>query len=202
MDLQNGIFIEAGANDGISQSNTYLFEKYFGWTGLLVEPNPIKFNECINNRPNSIVENFALVSFNYNKETIVGDFNQENWGESLSGCVQDSGDWTDDSLEHERNLKMVHNANNMIEVQVTTINSLLKKHNFSNIDFFSLDVEGYEISVLGGLNFEEFRPKYMLIETTSDNNRKKIMNTFMNKRNYKLVTELSFNDCLYVDSNL
>jgi len=32
------------------------------------------------------------------------------------------------------------------------------------IDFLSLDVEGYEIAVLGGLDLNRYRPKFMLIE--------------------------------------
>jgi len=28
-----GTFIEAGANDGLTQSNTYWFERFRGWTG-------------------------------------------------------------------------------------------------------------------------------------------------------------------------
>merc|ERR1712227_53764 len=39
----NGFFIEAGAHDGATLSNSLLLEKDFGWTGLLVEPNPISF---------------------------------------------------------------------------------------------------------------------------------------------------------------
>ena len=38
-DVKNGFFIEAGAHDGVNQSNTYLIEKVLGWNGLLVEPN-------------------------------------------------------------------------------------------------------------------------------------------------------------------
>jgi hypothetical protein len=33
-----GVFIELGANDGLTQSNTAFFEFSRGWTGLLVEP--------------------------------------------------------------------------------------------------------------------------------------------------------------------
>ena len=35
-----GFFIEAGAGDGELLSNTLHFEMKYGWTGLLVEPNP------------------------------------------------------------------------------------------------------------------------------------------------------------------
>src|SRR5689334_8899924 len=35
-----GFFVEAGANDGISQANTYYLERHLGWTGILIEPSP------------------------------------------------------------------------------------------------------------------------------------------------------------------
>lgn len=39
-----GTFLEFGAYDGITFSNTYLLEKNFGWTGLLIDPIPSHFN--------------------------------------------------------------------------------------------------------------------------------------------------------------
>lgn len=53
LNFSHGVFVEAGANNGIDQSNTVLLENNFGWSGLLVEPNPHKFKECQANRPNS-----------------------------------------------------------------------------------------------------------------------------------------------------
>ena len=44
------MFVEIGAYDGITFSNTYLLEKKFGWTGLLVEPIPRNFNRIALNR--------------------------------------------------------------------------------------------------------------------------------------------------------
>ena len=58
-----GFFIEAGANDGIRQSNTHVLEKKFGWTGLLVEPIPRLAKLCSRYRKRSIVVNAALVPF-------------------------------------------------------------------------------------------------------------------------------------------
>ena len=41
--VENGFFIEAGADDFEKDSNSLLFELRRGWTGLLVEPNPTIF---------------------------------------------------------------------------------------------------------------------------------------------------------------
>lgn len=35
-----GFFVEAGANDGYTQSNTYWLERFCGWEGILIEPIP------------------------------------------------------------------------------------------------------------------------------------------------------------------
>lgn len=40
---KNGTFIEAGAFDGEKLSNTLILERELGWTGLLIEPNPINY---------------------------------------------------------------------------------------------------------------------------------------------------------------
>ncbi|KAB7507993.1 hypothetical protein Anas_00609, partial [Armadillidium nasatum] len=39
----NGTFIEAGAYDGETFSNTLNLEKELGWSGLLIEPNPLEY---------------------------------------------------------------------------------------------------------------------------------------------------------------
>ena len=42
--LKNGIFVDIGANDGITINNTLFFEKVLGWNGLCIEPNDNYFN--------------------------------------------------------------------------------------------------------------------------------------------------------------
>ena len=39
-DTYYGKFVEIGAHDGRTLSNTYAFEKIMNWTGVLIEANP------------------------------------------------------------------------------------------------------------------------------------------------------------------
>ena len=43
---ENGFYIELGAFDGITQSNTYFFELNRGWKGILIEPSKTSFELC------------------------------------------------------------------------------------------------------------------------------------------------------------
>lgn len=38
-EVRSGTFVEFGADDGVTGSNTLLLEREFSWTGLLLEPN-------------------------------------------------------------------------------------------------------------------------------------------------------------------
>lgn len=200
INYDNGVFIEAGANDGIEQSNTCFFERNKNWKGLLVEPNPIKCSMCKTNRPNSIVENFALVGFNYNKKTIPGDFLNTGHGDSLMAMVIDDGDYQDEDIIFRREYRI--NNNPIVEVPAITLSELLKKHNIFQIDFFSLDVEGYELSVLNGLDFSLFRPKYILIETANKKSYQEKIKSYMISKNYSFVKQMSGNDDLFVDNKI
>lgn len=59
-DMHNGIFLEMGALDGKTFSNTKFFEETRGWRGLLIEPNPEEFVKLQAERPNAISVNAAI----------------------------------------------------------------------------------------------------------------------------------------------
>ena len=71
LDHRNGFFIEAGANDGRRQSNSYFLEKKRGWRGLLVEGIPDLHRQCVKNRPASKVVNRALAANDYAGESVI-----------------------------------------------------------------------------------------------------------------------------------
>ena len=84
------------------------------------------------------------------------------------------------------------------KVATETLNKILKELNVNKINFFSLDVEGYEEEVLRGLNLNIFDIDYILIET---NNFDKI-NFMLKNCNYTLQEKLSFHDYLFKKNKL
>ena len=60
-----GFFIEAGAYDGLFQSNTLYLENQRNWTGLLVEPNEHSFISLTKRHRNAWTCNVCLSPFSY-----------------------------------------------------------------------------------------------------------------------------------------
>lgn len=166
LNYDSGFFIETGGADGYTQSNTWYLEMHKNWKGILVEPNPIAANICRNLRPNSSVFNYALVSDEYDNDnvTLLQRIVYED-DPGLMSSISDSpirknAEWIAPATEMDTTKEIV--------VQATTLNAILESINVDKIDFFSLDVEGYEIEVLKGIDLKRFCPKVMLIEWHSD----------------------------------
>ena len=174
---QNGVFIELGAFDGITQSNTYFFELNRGWSGILIEPSKTSFDLCCKNRPNSKVINCCCVSNTYTSDAIFGDFNSTLMS-SVNGDRLQSG--------------------NLIEINAMTLEKILDENinPSTEIDFLSLDTEGYELNVLQGLNLNKYRPKYLLIEIYSKDYDK--IKDFLECNNY--ILQSNFTNYNKVDS--
>ena len=142
---REGVYIELGAYDGLFQSNTAFFEKYRGWRGVLVEPSYNLYLMCKRNRPQSACFNYACVSEDYKKDYIEGDFLEGDPMMSVDGKRR--------------------NCNNLTKVRALPLEKILDKAVIDReIDFLSLDAEGYEFNILKGLNLKKYRPTHMLIE--------------------------------------
>src|SRR5690349_2843700 len=68
---RDGVFLEAGAFDGFWGSNTYWFERFRGWSGVLVEPIPQFAALARKERPRSRVFQCALVPSTFDRDRIV-----------------------------------------------------------------------------------------------------------------------------------
>jgi hypothetical protein len=96
-------------------------------------------------------------------------------------------------IESGKNFLREHEEVYTIEVPAKTISTVLSQHGISKIDFLSLDVEGYEVQVLNGLNFNIHRPHFMLIEVR---NKEEIESIIF--PTYKSIAVLSANDSFEV----
>jgi FkbM family methyltransferase len=166
---QNGIYIELGAFDGLSQSNTAFFEFNRNWSGILIEPSKGSYDLCCKNRPRSIVLNMCCVSDTYQYDTIKGDFNSITMA-SVNGIRL--------------------NSDKLVEVNCTTLEKIIINNLYNKtIDLLTLDTEGYEFDILQGLNLDKNRPKYMLIEIYRKD-YEKILN-YLSSKNYYLHSNFS-----------
>ena len=158
----HGIYIESGAFDGKTASNTYIYATQRCWTGLLVEPSARNAAAATVNRPTDIVEHSALVGPDFPTKAIRGSFNNE-----LMSKVDGAGDE---------------------EVPAHTITALLEKNGVAHVHWWSLDVEGFELDVLRGLDFTRWTPDYILLELWHNNSAVK---DFLAAKGYSIVADIS-----------
>ena len=84
-------------------------------------------------------------------------------------------------------------SNYQFEVEARTLTSILSEIGINHIDFISLDVEGYELEVLQGLDFNKTNVNYILIET----NQKSIIEEYLYQFEFKIIDKLSHHDYLF-----
>jgi len=195
LNYDNGFFIEVGGADGFTQSNTWHLENYKNWKGILVEPNILAYHRCKEIRKNSKVFNCALVSEEYPDEKIkVIHRNVYHGDPGLMSAIEDSPIRKDkDWLAKQTDMDHTTEFN----ILARTLNSILEECNVESIDFFSLDVEGYEIEVLQGFNIKKYLPKILLIEWHSDISEIK---NYLGDT-YRLEEQLSKHDYVFTVSN-
>jgi FkbM family methyltransferase len=191
--ISDKFFIEAGANDGICQSNTAMLEFHYGWRGALVEPNLENYQKAVATRRNSSVYRAALVSDLHEGETIKGIFSADStnrWNGLCSGVTENH---------------LLEFPEWVCDVPAMTLNKILDDcHAPTQIGLFSLDVEGYELDVLRGLDTEKWRPKMIMMEIAQHYDEEVLHKhlEFMSKIDYVFYENMSPNDFLFLDSRV
>lgn len=195
LDYAGGFFIECGANNGHAQSNTYYLEKQLGWKGLLVEGIPELYEQCKIERPASVVRNCALVSREFSDASVTMHYC--NLMSVVDGSMK-SQEMQAQHLKAGFDVQKIENKYS-VDVPACTLSSLLDDMSgIQKIDFFSLDVEGYELEVLKGLDFSRHRPVYILVEARFFEE----IDGYLSEQAYEMVEQLTHHDYLYRDSKV
>lgn len=186
---RNGIFVEVGAYDGYSGSNTYWFERLRGWSGVLIEPLPELAETARAERPRSQVFQCALVSPEYEDA-----FVSLLYGGTMSVLV---GTWRGDEVDHARvGAEMEGRQSYTIDVPARTFTAVLEEASITDVDLISLDVEGLESQVLRGLDLQRYAPRFLLIEMLRETQERPIIEEILGAE-YQHVAKLSIRDHLY-----
>lgn len=186
-----GVFVEAGAYDGYTQSNTYWFERFRNWSGVLVEPLPEAARRARRNRPRSQVFQCALIPAGVPADPVT----IRNGG-TMSVIAGPDGLDERDSEWVARGAAQA--GENMEEVTVPsrTLSDVLREAAVKTIDLLSLDVEGREVSVLRGLDLDEHHPRFILVEMLDEPAQRPEIEAILGAR-YEYVDRLSVRDFLY-----
>jgi FkbM family methyltransferase len=160
-----GIFIEAGANDGVRQSNTYHLERFHGWTGLLVEPVPELAAECRSNRPRSVVAEAALVERDVHGATV--ELHVAGLMSTVAGALGDTVT-TARHVAAARGIQPRLAETRVIRVPARALSALIDEAGLTRVDLLSLDVEGAEPTALRGLDFARHAPRFICVESRDE----------------------------------
>ena len=188
---KNGIFVDVGANDGIAWSNSLIFEKLFSWTGLCIEANPYLYKEleacrsclCVN----CAVDEDETEKIFWN---IVGDCS------GLSGlekgfCHVPAIGLLNNHMEHiEQEMTRTESVRKKMSMVTRRLAPILAEHDISHIDYLSIDVEGNELGVLKGVDFDACSCTLISVES---NGRTSTQN-YLAKFGYNLLTTICRDD--------
>jgi FkbM family methyltransferase len=178
-----GVFVEVGAFDGYRYSNTYYLERFRNWRGVLIEPIPESFALCARERRHSKVFNYALV----------GPGGPSSLTLRYVGAMSAERGKPRTPVELGRGTAFGWEMRYEVTVPTRSLTAVLDEAAVERIDFLSIDVEGAELDVLRGLDFDRFAPAFLLVET---NGADRQIDELLGNR-FSLVEHFSGNDAFY-----
>ncbi len=176
---QNGVFVDIGAHDGISLSNTYFFEKTMGWTGICVEPIPEVYNRLKNNRNCLCVQGCI-----FDKRESVPFLKISGWAEMLSGIIENYDPHHVKRIQWEIDLN--GGQSEVINVKCYNLMQLLLDNHIQHIDYLSIDTEGGELGILQSIDFSRIDIDVIEVE----NNYLGPFQAFLEPLGYKKICDL------------
>jgi FkbM family methyltransferase len=149
-EAREGYFVEFGATNGITNSNSALLEREYGWRGLLAEPNPVWHADlrrnrraaldlrCVAARTGEQVEFLAVEEAELS--TMAAYANQDHFADIRSHAPR-------------------------ISVETVSLDDLLAAHQApTTIDYMSIDTEGSEFEILSAFDFNRWQVRLFSIE--------------------------------------
>lgn len=148
---KNGIFVEFGASNGITFSNSYYFEKNLDWTGICIEPIEKTFEQLQKNRKCNTIHG-AITTNPSLQETFLLQLSPNL--ELLSGLIDTMDDRHLKRIDKE--IELHGGTSEKTKIPCYTLNYLLDKYQYKNIDYLSIDTEGGELDIIKSIDYDKF----------------------------------------------
>jgi len=149
--IKSPTYIDIGAHHPVYISNTAsLYKK--GFSGICIEPDPVLFKKIKKSRKRDICLNIGIgingvddSDFYLMTTSTLNTFSKE------------------EALNYDKNSR--HKIKDVIKLPLKTINWVFENYTNGKPDFMSLDVEGLDFDILKSLDFNQYRPTILCIET-------------------------------------
>lgn len=150
-----GTFLDLGANDGVTLSNTYPLV-LSGWLGVLVEASPQAYKKLEQNYSDitgSILMNVAIGTKN---KKVTFYESGPHFGDGDIGLLS--------TTRQEDKARWVKETFTEIEVPQIDFKTLLKRSFYKGFNFISMDIEGMELEVLPQMDLNKLGCKMICVE--------------------------------------
>ncbi len=158
----DGFFVEVGCIDGKRFSNTLHFEKK-GWKGMCIEAHPDYIPLLQENRPGSIICHCAVAETDQDKVVFYA-----NKRGSLSTL-----DKSQEARWRRDYAKYFHGFDEK-QVPMKRLATIFQENEIKQVDILSIDIEGYEVNALKGLDFSVIKPQVLVIESDDESHEKEV----------------------------
>ena len=179
---RDGFFVEFGAADGKSKSNTFFLEMEMNWKGVVAEPHPA-FMNLVRRHRSCVVSDKCVYSRS---------------GERIEFLATQVGElgriaFIDPQDDHKRE------DHTVVEVETISLNDLLIEAQApQDIDFLSIDTEGSEFEILAHFDFDRWNLRTITVEHNRTKMRERIFNLLTSRGYRRKWPEMSYCDDWYV----
>lgn len=186
-DKVEGYYVDIGAHDGETGSNSLFFEN-IGWQGVCFEPIPEVYEKLVSKRKCTTYQ-AAVSATNGTAEFFV----LKGHSEALSGLV---GEYHPNHIQRiNQEIEQHPQEFEYLQVQTVKFDEVIDRH---DIDILSVDTEGSEASILRSINFSLYKIKAITVEVNYGTEE---IDSILIPEGFTPVQILGC-DCVYVNRNL
>ncbi len=174
---KDGTFVDIGAHDGVTLSNSLLFEE-LGWSGICIEPLPKIFEQLKQNRKCKCIN--GVIS---DKDELYVEFCAiEGYSEMLSGIL--------DNYDERHKTRILHESNTFnctrqkLKIPNFKFNNVV---DFNHIDLLDIDTEGNELEILKTIDYNRYTIDLILVENNYNTNS---IPDFLISKKFKYITTI------------